>query len=176
MQQADTSPETTSDPPPVAAQALIVHSADDEMDNPVIPVLIENDGIPSRLGQALWTLVRRDGYDNALTLLSRGGRWSRIDPDTVGTDAGSPVASAGTEVVTAGYGIHHVPDDVTNLARIEAAMDAQGVWWYVVERHGMLIEYRANQHRSEVVFVEWTAPNPAWAEFDTAPVARHDNR
>jgi len=27
-----------------------------------------------------------------------------------------------------------------------------------------------------VVFVEWTAPNPAWAEFDTAPVARHDNR
>lgn len=148
---------------PRAVAGLVVHSADDDADNPILPILVSIDGQPSGLGRALWTLVARHGFDNVLEVLAQGGTWTVLDP-AITPDS----AVTAPEVVVVGYGIHHPHDDIVNLARIETAMDADGVWWYVVERHGMLIDVRQGQHRQQVAFVAWADPEPQWADLDAA--------
>lgn len=139
--------------------ALIVHSSDDEVDNPVLPVLVETDGHPSGLGRTLWTLVRRDGYDVVLSALGRGGLWIHVAADASG-EAVEPKGG----VFVPGYGVHHPKDDVATLARIEKAMEDDGMWWYVVERHGMVIDCRFEHERRQVGFVAWADPEPVWPE------------
>lgn len=63
MDDSSSTSASRSGAPGIAGRALIMHSSDDDVDNPVLPVLVESDGQPSGLGRALWTLARRDGYD-----------------------------------------------------------------------------------------------------------------
>jgi hypothetical protein len=158
-----------------AGSALIMHSSDDDVDNPVLPVLVESDGQPSGLGRALWTLERRDGYDTALAALGRGGIWLRVtagtgDDDTVPEEGpGQGLGQGpGQGIVVRGYGVQHPRDEVATLARIEEAMAGDDIWWYVVERHGMLVDYRRDGRRRNVSFVGWSDPEPTWADLDAA--------
>lgn len=158
------SPSATGAAPSGASScALVVHSSDDDMDNPVQPVLVHSEGQPSGLGRTLWTLVRRDGYDTTLAMLGRGGVWTKVAAET-----GSLDQVPGPGVLVAGYGVHHPQDDIPTLAQIEEAMADDDVWWYVVEHHGMVIDYRHGQQRREVAFVGWNDPEPNWTDFDGA--------
>lgn len=147
--------------PPSGARALIVHSADDDADIPVPPILVEGDAQPSGLGRTLWSLLRRDGYEEVLAVLRRGGRWIRLSTET--TDG---QGAEGDAIVVPGYGICHPQDDTANLARTEDAMEEDQVWWYVVERHGMVIEVRQDHQRREVAFVRWDDPEPTWSALE----------
>lgn len=169
MDDSSSTSASRSGAPGTAGSALIMHSSDDNVDNPVLPVLVESDGQPSGLGWALWTLARRDGYDTALAALGRGGIWLRVTAGT-GDDDGVPGQGPGRGrgIVVAGYGVQHPRGEVATLARIEEAMAADDIWWYVVERHGMLVDYRHDGQRRNVSFVGWSDPEPAWADLDGA--------
>jgi hypothetical protein len=140
----------------VPVTAVVVHSADDEVDRPVLPVVVEEDGDPEGLGRVLQDLVVRDGLGTVLAHLERAGHWHRIDPQCAGAPGGVGVVSE------AGYGLRRPLDAASRLIAAEAAQAGDGVWWYVVEEHGMLIERRIDGRRTPVGFVQWTDPAPDW--------------
>lgn len=153
---------TAGAPRPVAA--LVVRSSEDDADVPVVPVLVGREGEPSGLGQAIWSLVQRDGYMTVIDTLERGGHWLVVTPDALTTQR---APGAGQDLVALdGYGLHYCADDTTWLRRSEAASVADQVWWYALEARGMLIEFRLHHERRPVGFVAWADPPPRWAELD----------
>lgn len=163
---------TTGSQGRLVASALIVRSSEDDDDCPVPPVLVEGDGQPSGLGRALWTLVRRDGYQAALDTLERGAHWLVVSPEPVdaahGGEPGGASGSGGATVAEAGYGLRFRSDEGTRLARLEVAEEADQVWWYLVEQRGVLVEHRRDRQRRAGAFVTWDDPAPQWAELDSA--------
>lgn len=154
---------TLGAPRPIAA--LVVRSSEDDADVPVVPVLVGREGEPSGLGEAIWSLVQRDGYATVIETLEQGGHWLVVSPDprTVEDERGARQDL----VVRDGYGLHYCAEDTTWLRRSEAASAADRVWWYALEARGMLIELRLHHERRPVGFVAWADPPPPWAELDT---------
>jgi hypothetical protein len=149
----------------VPVTAVVVRSADDEVDRPVLPVVVEEDGDPEGLGRTLQELVTRDGLGTVLAHLERAGHWHRVDPQCAGAPAGAGM------VTEAGYGLHRPLDAASRLIAAEAAQAGDGVWWYVVESDGVLIERRVGGHRTSVGFVQWTDGAPDWRAMLLAGVS-----
>jgi hypothetical protein len=145
-------------PPSRPPGALVIGSADDEADQPCLPVVVEEDGDPEGLGRALWALVQRDGVGRALSALEEGRVWHRVDPQCAG-------ASAPGIVGVAGYGLRRVEPPGAVLAEAEAGEIAEGTWWYAMERRGMSVERQLAGHRRHVGFVAFEGPEPSWRDL-----------
>jgi hypothetical protein len=137
---------------------LVVRSADDEADQPRVPVAVEEDGDPEGLGRALWALVRRDGVETVLRTLDQGRCWHRLDPLCAG-------ASGPGVLGVPGYGLRRAEPPGDALAEAESAEVAEGTWWYALERHGMSIERQLHGRRRHVGFVAFDGPEPSWREL-----------
>jgi hypothetical protein len=159
--------------PPLGARhahpALVTLASVDEADEPVLPVLVAHAGAPSGAGRALWSLIRRDGFEGAVSTLQWGRVWFQLDPalaeePTPSTPGAAP--RVGQPVPHPGYGWREARRPGEVLRALEQAEEAEGAWWYVLERHGMAVERRLGGQRRLVGFVPFEGDAPDWDVLD----------
>jgi hypothetical protein len=141
----------------------------DEADEPVLPVLVAHAGAPSGAGRALWSLIRRDGFEGAVSTLQWGRVWFQLDP-ALAEEPSPPTPGTAPQVERPvphpGYGWREARRPGEALRALEQAEEAEGAWWYVLERHGMAVERRLGGRRRLVGFVPFEGDAPDWDLLD----------